>query len=208
MSSMSFKYRLAVQLLNILSKTWRINLTAPFDYKGKGIVVFWHGLMLPCWKQFSSLKPTAVVSLSKDGEILSSLLQKWKYKLIRGSSSQKGKEVLALVEDACKNNLVLMTPDGPQGPAQKMKAGAVIAAMRSNVPLYLCGVNIIKKKVFARAWDKFQLPLPFSLIEIAVSEPIYIEFTEDKDIINKIIIELESKLLYLNKTIQQKAKND
>jgi lysophospholipid acyltransferase (LPLAT)-like uncharacterized protein len=198
MQKLSFKYKLAVLLLNLLSKSWRIKLEGDFDYQGKGIIVFWHGFMLPVWKYFGKYKPVAVVSLSKDGEILSQLLEKWNFTLIRGSSSRKGKEVLEDIMNACKQKLLLITPDGPQGPIYKMKAGAVVAASRTHVPIYLCGVFIKKSKIFEKSWDKFRLPFPFTKIILRISKPIIIEKTDNKELIESKISELETNLLHLN----------
>lgn len=191
------KRKIAVLLLNLLSKTWRITMTGNTRDFDKGLVVFWHGFMLPVWKFFANKQPAAVVSLSKDGEILSRLLSLWGYKLIRGSSSSRGKEVLDEIIKNTYEKIVLMTPDGPRGPRYEMKAGAVVAASRSEVPIFLCGVNIRNKYIFEKSWDKFCLPLPFSKVEIILSEPYFIENTRDKNIIDIKISELQTKLLLL-----------
>lgn len=191
------KIKIAIILINLISKTWRIKTTG---YQGdfqNGIVVFWHGFMLPVWKYFGKANPTGVVSMSKDGEILSRLLQKWGYSLIRGSSSRRGKEVLEDIISKSFQNLVLMTPDGPQGPRFGMKSGAVVAAARAEVPIYLCGVNISNKYIFENSWDKFQFPLPFSRIALTIAEPVNIEKTTDKDLISRKISELQTKLVLL-----------
>jgi len=193
----SFKNRLAVFLLNILSKTWRIKLNGELQNDNRGIIVFWHGFMLPVWKYFGKYNPAAVVSLSNDGEILARLLEKWGFSLIRGSSSRKGKEVLADIISASANSLILITPDGPRGPIYEMKAGAVVAASRSENPVYLCGVKIRNKYIFEKSWDKFSLPLPFSKIELTLSEPCFIEKDAEKELINLKISELQTNLLLL-----------
>ncbi|MBX3044467.1 MAG: DUF374 domain-containing protein [Candidatus Kapabacteria bacterium] len=185
-------------MLNLLSNTWRIKVQGYDENISKGIVVFWHGLMLPAWKYFTKYNPTAVVSLSKDGEILSGLLSKWGFSLIRGSSSRKGKEVLDEIINSCNHSLVLMTPDGPQGPRFEMKAGAVVAASRAQVPIYLCGIDIKSKHIFEKSWDKFELPLPFSEILLTISKPEIIEKSDDKDLISLKISELQSNLLLLH----------
>ncbi len=166
---LSYKYQIARLLLNLISKTWRYKLVGTIPI-APGIVAFWHGSMLPVWKYFSNQNPTAVVSQSKDGEILSDLLTDWGYSLIRGSSSKGNKEALAGMVDTAKNNLLLITPDGPQGPIHEFKPGAVIASQRSGSKLYLCNVKIRCKYEFKKSWDNFALPLPFSKISLTISE--------------------------------------
>jgi hypothetical protein len=196
---LELKYKIAVFLLNMLSKTWRFRIVEGDFPEKPAIIVFWHGLMLPGWKLFEGKNPKAIVSLSKDGEILSKLLQKWDFEVIRGSSSKNGKEALEMIINNAQDNFVLITPDGPQGPANKMKAGAVVACQRSGTKLYLCGITIKSKKIFNKSWDKFQLPYPFSKILIRFSDAIKIEKNAEKKEINTIISKYEIKLLNLSK---------
>jgi hypothetical protein len=129
-----------------------------------GILAFWHGQMLPVWKYFSGKKSKAVVSQSRDGELLSELLTRWNYTFIRGSSSKGSKEALSEIVESAKENLILLTPDGPRGTIYEFKPGAVVAAQRAGVNLYLCKVKISKKINFNKSWDKFSLPLPLTKI--------------------------------------------
>ena len=192
-TSLKLSYRIGIFLVNLISKTWRYDIIGNIPDK-PAIIAFWHGLMLPVWKYFSKYIPTAVVSLSKDGEALSNLLEKWRYKLIRGSSSKGGKEVLESLIDIAGNNFTLITPDGPQGPKYEFKAGAVIASQRSGVPLVLCGVEIKSKKLFKKSWDKFEFPCPFSKINLNFSEPLIIDKELNKEEIDKLLKKCEIKL--------------
>src|SRR3989339_614407 len=160
---LKLSHRFSIFLLRLISKTWRYEIDGNIPEK-PAIIAFWHGLMLPVWKYFSKHEPIAVVSLSKDGEILSDILEKWKYTLIRGSSSKGGKEVLESIVEQANDGLTLITPDGPQGPIHEFKAGGVIASQRSGVPLILCGVKIKWKFTFKKSWDRFSFPYPFSKI--------------------------------------------
>jgi lysophospholipid acyltransferase (LPLAT)-like uncharacterized protein len=80
------------------------------------IIAFWHGKMLPAWKFFGSFGANAIVSQSKDGEILTALLEKWGFRVVRGSSSKGGREALQEIVDIAPKGYFLITPDGPQGP--------------------------------------------------------------------------------------------
>ena len=180
-------------MLNLLSKTWRIKAHGEVPRK-PALVIFWHGLMLPAWKFFECKEPVAVVSRSKDGEILSRLLLKWGFTLIRGSSSKGGKEVLESVCEELEENIVLMTPDGPRGPAKVMKAGAAVASQRTGVGIYPCRIDIKSKKIFEKSWDNFELPLPFSKIILNFLNPVLIPGDATRDEINNYLIELQEKL--------------
>jgi hypothetical protein len=97
--------------------------------------------------------------------------------------------------------MILMTPDGPRGPSEKMKPGAVIAAQRANVSLYLCGILIKNKLIFSKSWDNFEFPLPFSKIIVKYSKPYYIENYENRNLTEDKINELEKLLIDLNENI-------
>lgn len=181
-----FKYKIAISILNALSKTWRIKVVGQ-EPKDSAIIAFWHGLMLPVWKYFSKYKPAGVVSRSKDGELLSLLLTQWGYDLIRGSSSKNSKEVLDEITYIAKNKIVLLTPDGPRGPIYNFKPGAVIATQRSSSELFLCTVEIKCKYSFKKSWDKFSLPLPFSKINLNMTKVGEIPRNCGRDEINSLI---------------------
>ncbi|GAB1429322.1 hypothetical protein MASR2M18_01530 [Ignavibacteria bacterium] len=159
-----FTVILFVALLRAVAATWRIRLcgTTP---SGTCVIAFWHGAMLPVWKFFSKSGAAAVVSRSRDGDILSALLAAWNYRLIRGSSSSGGRETLAAMTEAAATGKVLITPDGPRGPKCTAKAGAVLAAQRSATKLVCCRV-VISRKILLNSWDSFAVPYPFARITI------------------------------------------
>lgn len=189
----NFAKKSAVFLINVISKTWRIKINGDAPLK-PSVVAFWHGTMLPVWKYFGKIGAIGLVSQSKDGETLCRLISKWGVNPIRGSSSKGGKEVLLEMIKLANNNMLLVTPDGPKGPIHKFKAGAAITAQRAKVPLYLAKVEIKFKKVFPKAWDLFQMPLPFSKIIITISKPINIPDTLSKEEVSGILCDCESYL--------------
>jgi lysophospholipid acyltransferase (LPLAT)-like uncharacterized protein len=141
-----------------------------------------------------------LISKSKDGNLLSRVLKYWNYEVVRGSSSSGGNVALGILVDFAKNKKsVAITPDGPRGPAHKMKAGAVITAKRSGIPLVLAGIAYKKKKIL-KSWDKFEVPLFFSRANVILSDEIYVKkdlsYNETSELINKC----EEGLSQLQKT--------
>lgn len=180
----TFGYRVMLTLLEktvrLLCATLRVekvNGAAAFETLSSGtpsVLGFWHGTMIAPWHSFRGRNCAGMISRSKDGEMLAVLLKKWKYKVIRGSSSKGGKEALAAIVDTLKSGLsVGLTPDGPRGPAHEFKPGAVVAAMRAGAPLILLGAAY-RKKIRLKSWDAFEIPYPFTRARLVFSEPIYI----------------------------------
>jgi len=151
-------------LFYALATTWRLRRFGPLP-PDRAVVAFWHGDMLPVWKRFARHDCVALVSQSRDGGLLTNLLERWGFRVIRGSSSKGSKEAWNELLDVAKQHLVLMTPDGPRGPAHKLKAGAVVAAYRAQVPLWLCRVKC-RMAIHGTHWDRFLIPLPFARIDL------------------------------------------
>ncbi|MCX7798357.1 MAG: lysophospholipid acyltransferase family protein [Melioribacter sp.] len=195
--------------VSILLKTCKITihnqkmLQNLIQKKSNFIVVFWHGLMITGWYLHKDLNCAALVSKSKDGDLLANALKKWGYKVIRGSSHIGGSEALEdMIDLLNKKYSLALTPDGPTGPIYKMKAGAVVAAKKTGVPLLLLGIYN-KRKIILNSWDKFEIPLPFSRIEVLYSEPIYINKDLDYNETSKMILYCENKLNKLQKDVKQ-----
>jgi len=166
------------------------------------ILAFWHGTMLLPWYLHGDPKFAALISKSNDGDLLAKILKNWNYNVVRGSSSSDGDIALAIMIDFAKNGYsVTITPDGPRGPAHKFKAGAVITAKKSELPLILAGVGFQKKKLLSN-WDKFEVPYFFSKSKIVYSEPIFVESNLSYEETSNIIINCENKLNELQREAQ------
>ena len=166
------------------------------------VLAFWHGTMLLPWFLHGSQNFAALTSKSKDGDLLAKILKKWNYKVIRGSSSTGGDVALGIMVDYAKNKYAIaITPDGPRGPRQNFKAGAVVTAKRSGIPLILAGVGFKRKKNL-RNWDKFEIPHFFTMAKIVYSEPLNIDPKLSYEETSVIIAQCESELNNLQQQAQ------
>ncbi|MBN1638286.1 MAG: lysophospholipid acyltransferase family protein [Ignavibacteriales bacterium] len=188
-------------LFDVLCKTLRVkvknknNIERFIKERQNFVIAFWHGTMLYAWYYCRKNKMAALVSQSKDGELLTRILKKWRYNIVRGSSSIGGKEAINIMVDLSKEDYsIAITPDGPRGPALEMKAGAVVTAKKSAIPLVLIAVAYKRKKIL-NSWDKFQIPFPFTKCCIVFAEPIIIEnhltYEETNEMIKKSEMELK-----------------
>ena len=195
--------------LDALCKTLRVS------YKNKKVIddlrkqkqnyvlAFWHGTMLLPWFLHRDDGFAALTSKSKDGDLLAKQLKHWNYKVVRGSSSKGGDVALGIMVDLAKNGFSsAITPVGPRGPENKFKAGAVITAKKSKVPVVLIGIGIKSKKKL-KSWDKFQIPNPFTNVKVIYSDPVYVDAKLSYDETSKIIDECEKKLIELQKEAEK-----
>ena len=189
--------------INVLCKTLRITylnkkVIDKLEHDGKNYVLaFWHGTMLLPWYLHRNKNFAALISKSKDGDLLCKILKRWDYNVIRGSSSVGGDVALSIMVDFAKNNSsIAITPDGPRGPAFKLKAGAVITAKKSGLPLVLLGIGFKGKKLL-KSWDAFQVPFFFTRANVVFSDPIYVKHKLSYDDTSKIIESCEMQLCML-----------
>lgn len=192
--------RFASVAIRLLIKTLRIKIvngeaiTNLVCEKKNFVAAFWHGSMMIGWFLNRNRNAAALVSQSKDGDVLASTLERWNYNVVRGSSSTGGSDALTAMIFLVREDFSLaITPDGPRGPIYKMKAGAVITAKKSNVPLFLVGIGI-KNKFILKSWDRFEVPKPFSKVAAIYSDPIFIDEHLSYDETNNKIKECEDLL--------------
>jgi len=139
-------------------------------------VALWHGDELALIPRFGHLRPTLLVSRSRDGESMARATQALGYRVTRGSSTRGGAGgLIALIRAVREGHTVVLTVDGPQGPRGVCKPGIVRIVQKTGVPLFPVGVAVSHRYVFRRTWNQVYLPLPFSrqviFVDRAISFP-------------------------------------
>lgn len=126
------------------------------------IIAFWHECVLLSLHSRWRRPTTAIISQSKDGEIVSRVLELYKATTARGSSTRGGDNALreAIRAYRAGDNLAV-TPDGPKGPRRVVKDGAVYLAQLTGAPIVPFHFTARKKKRL-RSWDSQIVPMPFS----------------------------------------------
>ncbi len=159
-------------VMRLLSATWKIEeegreeVESVLSGEEPAVIAFLHGRMFPVWYRFRGGRFGAVVSGSRDGELLTRYLKKGlKYiSVLRGSSSRGGSEVLEEMVRLLAHTSCLITPDGPRGPAGEPKVGALLAARRSGRRVVVVTWKAERSRRF-KTWDRMEIPRPFSRIK-------------------------------------------
>ncbi len=142
-----------------------------------GIYVLWHQRLFIPAGFFRRSGFRVVISQHSDGEMIAGALKRLGMDPVRGSTTRGGAKVVRelLREDAQRSRFfIVITSDGPRGPARFFQAGAVYLASKTGLPIY---ANAITIKSFWRlpSWDRFFLPKPFTKAVIrAADEPVYV----------------------------------
>jgi len=134
------------------------------------IWAFWHNRLFLTAHMFRSFFPrhrgAALASVSKDGEIISALIERFGVQAVRGSSSRRGAAALvAMRRFLLSGHVVALTPDGPRGPVHRVNPGVVKLAQVTGIPIV--PLHLRMESFWAlRSWDGFRLPVPFSRVDV------------------------------------------
>jgi lipopolysaccharide heptosyltransferase II len=145
-------------------------------FPSPAIYPFWHGNEFAMLMNNQNQNIVIMVSLSKDGEMLSALLNSLGYLTVRGSSSKGAQRALIeIIRFGRKGHNLAFAADGPRGPYHKLKSGVIYAAQKTGLPIIgICSASKWRL-ILKNTWDKERIPLPFSKTIQIWSPPIYIK---------------------------------
>lgn len=145
------------------------------------IYVGWHEQVLNCAWRLRYGNIAILISQSRDGDYLSSLGQLLGFFPVRGSSSRGGLRGLLQLERALKTGHdVMIGADGPKGPAKQCKAGAIVLAKHSGMPIIpIAGYT--HRATRLHNWDQTIVPFPLAVHITGYGKPIVVPEDIDKN---------------------------
>lgn len=164
----------------MLGRTLRYEIDDRAGIVGKAvgenyIGALWHNRLLifplVLRRFFSNRDGAALISASRDGDLLSDAIHRFDYDVVRGSSSKLGASGLLQLSDvlASKRDVVI-TPDGPRGPAYEIGPGLVFLAQKTGAPVL--PINMEYSSCWrVKSWDRFIIPKPFSKVRVIIGQP-------------------------------------
>lgn len=174
--------KLSNLLLHALTRTCHIHIVGLERFcqeaqKNKCILMLWHNRLaiVPfiLSRYTNNIHYAALVSGSRDGDILSFLIHSYKNgKAIRAphlSRHHALREIIRYIND--QKYTVIITPDGPRGPRYEMKPGTTVAALETQAQVF--SFNWIAKNYWElKTWDRLRIPKPFSHIYVEFGSPV------------------------------------
>ena len=161
---------------------------------GRAIYAFWHSRILMPVYYYRNTGINCLVSVGKDGEYISRMMNKMGYGTVRGSSSREGVKALILLKRGlAEGRDAAITPDGPKGPKQEAKGGAIVLSKLTGVPIYPLGFDA-SRKIVLKSWDNFIIPLPFSRGVFFWGNPITVPAGADEALMEKKRMELQAEM--------------
>jgi lysophospholipid acyltransferase (LPLAT)-like uncharacterized protein len=149
------------------------------------IASLWHNRLLifpfVLRRFFPDRHGAALISASRDGELLADAIKRFGYDVVRGSSSRLGASaILQLSQTLASGRDVVITPDGPRGPAYELGPGIVFLAQKSGAPVV--PVNIEYSSCWRlKSWDRFILPRPFAKVHVIIGSPHHVELSDTSE---------------------------
>ena len=142
--------------------------------KEKIIFALWHNrlaLCVPLYERYlrahdPSRSVVALVSASRDGGLLTHILELFNIEVARGSSSRRGPQALREMVSWGENGYDLaITPDGPRGPCYAAQEGVISTAQLTGLAIVPASYHL-NWKIQLKSWDRFQIPLPFARCDV------------------------------------------
>jgi len=156
---------------------------APFTVSSGVVAAFWHEclpLMPALWMRVLQANPSrdgrVLISLHRDGRFIADIMKRMGIGVVHGSTArarthraggEKGARdnggataLRALLGVLKQGNPVVVTPDGPRGPARVAAGGVAQLAALSGAPVLPCAARM-RHHVRIASWDRMIVPLPF-----------------------------------------------
>ncbi|MEY2485288.1 MAG: hypothetical protein QOH39_936 [Verrucomicrobiota bacterium] len=174
------------RLLKIWARTLRYHVEDRAGVVGKPVTInfigsLWHNrlLIMPfVLKRFlPNRHGAALISASRDGDLLTDAIHRFGFDVVRGSSSRMGASaILQLSQVLASGGDVVITPDGPRGPVYEMGPGMVFLAQKTGKAVIPVNMEYSSCWRF-KSWDRFILPRPFSRVQVIFGAPHHVPQT-------------------------------
>lgn len=168
------------------------------------ILACWHGVLIPPMYYLRNQNIYVLSSTHRDSEYLAYILRKFGWGLIKGSSKRGGtRALIEMIRKVKEGYNVAFTPDGPTGPAKKIKPGIIYLAQKTGIPIVPLGVAAYPKNNL-KSWDSFMLPNFFAQASLVFGELFWVDKELTEEEINEKTAELEKILSSLDNEAGQK----
>lgn len=193
-------------LLQIWARTLRFEIEDRAGVVGtppneRYIGALWHNrlLLLPfvLKRYLPERRGAALISASRDGALLADLVERFDFEVVRGSSSRKGASAIRQLAEVIANGKdVVITPDGPRGPAYELGQGIIFLAQQSGAGVV--PINMEYSSCWrVKSWDRFILPKPFAKVRAIFGTPHRVASTSTEEEFERERLRLQEAMMQL-----------
>jgi lysophospholipid acyltransferase (LPLAT)-like uncharacterized protein len=187
--------------LSAWGATWRVRERFPAEVDprraghARSVYVFWHRTILMAARIYAGVELCAGISRHGDGEIAARIAERFGFTTARGSSTRGGAALLHEMVEYARSGRgdVGLTPDGPKGPPQQVKPGALYLAARLGWPVVPIAFAARPRKEL-RSWDRFVIPWPFAKIAVVAAPPLAVERHPPRERLHELCREVDRRM--------------
>ncbi len=198
-----------------LRRTLRLNKyrcdpkLSPWTVSRGAIFCMWHENILPGVFVGAQSGLRALISQSRDGDLITQFVQGFQLEAIRGSSTRGAVRAIREMVRSCDKHSILITPDGPRGPRRVFQPGAVYLASRTGLPLVPLSMAL-SATYRLPSWDRMAIPKPFSHCLMISGHPLHVPDDLDvaglEEYCGRITAEMDAVEAYAADVMSGKAK--
>lgn len=157
------------------------------------IYAFFHEVMLFPAYYWNWPEMHILISDHRDGELITQLVRRLGFSVVRGSSTRGGARALREMTQRIDRGNLCVTPDGPRGPRRHVHPGLVYLSSRTGLPIAGAGMAF-KRPWRARSWDRFAVPRPFQPAACVAPMPLSVPPDADRDTLEICRLEVERRM--------------
>ena len=164
---------------------WKTNvlISSTLRYKVKNepsspvLFAVWHGQSFPLFYWAQHRKLCLIPIETWRGDVIEYLAKKYGYRTVRllekGTPLERSKNITELIQVIQEGYDSAIAVDGPPRPliSHKAKPGILYLSQKTRMPIVPVGINMKRKFILFRRWDKYEIPLPWSEVEINFGKP-------------------------------------
>jgi hypothetical protein len=192
--------------LIMVTVRWRFENRAPVDAimsSQEGLIaLFWHGRIaqgMACRPLLRDKPRRVMISLSPDSQFIARAATSLGIPPVRGSAGREGvskggarafREALAFIR---AGGVMILTPDGPRGPAESLPLGPLQMARAAECPVFIMSLAA-RPAIRLKSWDEARLPLPFARGQVVLEGPLRLPHRADSESLEAARVDWQARM--------------
>ena len=186
--------------LRLLSSTWKIQCEGLeiFDQlvrsQPRHILAFWHRHYIALYRVFRQQPTIAITNQSHRGQVIARICHCSGMRTLQVAGKGTKRMLDSLSHEADGGVGLGIAVDGPLGPACEVKQAVIHLASRLQCPIVPVAVASGFKHVFAKRWDRLEVPYLFSRVAVVIGEPIVVPPTGSRTLRRELGRQLKNSI--------------
>lgn len=212
--------RLLLPVASLLATLWiaGTNRTVRFEIVGPRrdepllaagepvVYAFFHSRLFSMFRMLRGRRVAVLVALGDIGDVIASVAGRLGHTPVRGARSGRAARALAeLIHEVRKGRCAAFAVDGPRGPREVVKPGALFVAQKSGCALVPIA-TASRRKWRLGIWDRHEVPLPFTKTIALMADPVRVARHATREEIEEAARRLEETLITLGAQAADKVR--